>query len=567
MKYYILFSGLAAIMLLSACDSSIERSSLTSPTAETFFTNETEIQGGVNACYNFLNECKGGYFDANYSLDGLADTEYLRGDNTIATINGGAMDYTTSTCSTIWGRMYQGIGRCNLIIQKIDENQNNLSESVKKQFLGEVYFLRAYYYLKLISYFGDVQYTDKPIETVSEGKSITRTAKAEVLKHIYSDFDLAADYLNGSTVTTLGRATRGAALAFKARAALYNGDYQTAKTAAKQVMDSGTYSLYPTYEDLFSEAVMRSSSNKELIFAADYDLAAGITSGYLRFVASRMMGGYCTIVPTEAMIDSYECIDGKDISESSLFNKATRFENRDPRLYYSVVLPGDKWFGVIFNTHKDSTKCYNYETNTWVTNKDCYAFTQYCSFSGYLIRKYVNSAYLSSIDQSENPYYLCRYAEVLLTYAEAKIELNEIDQSCLDAINLVRCGRTDVKMPVIPSGLSQTQMRKVIRKERKVELAFENLRFQDILRWKSAEKVMNRPKLGRAFLGSLSQWPDVTFDENGDPVYDYNNYVPHPSTDFRVILNCYFNPDRDYLWPIPQREILMNPDLGQNLNY
>jgi hypothetical protein len=157
---------------------------------------------------------------------------------------------------------------------------------------------------------------------------------------------------------------------------------------------------------------------------------------------------------------------------------------------------------------------------------------------------------------------LCRYAEVLLTYAEAKIELNQLDADCINAINLVR-GRSDVNMPAV-AATSQADLRKVVRYERKVELFNENLRYQDLLRWKRAEVVLTRPIMGRPVLGEYNVYPSVAFDDNGDPVYNVAAYAPHPSTDYRVLILTNFNKDRDYLWPIPETELSLNPGLGQN---
>ncbi len=135
-----------------------------------------------------------------------------------------------------------------------------------------------------------------------------------------------------------------------------------------------------------------------------------------------------------------------------------------------------------------------------------------------------------------------RYAEVLLIYAEAKIELNQIDQSVLDAINLVR-QRPDVNMPPITSISSQNVMRDILRKERMVEFAFEGLRFFDIRRWRIAEDVMPGDLYGMTYTDASGQLQTIS----------------KPSF-VRV-----FDKNKHYLWPIPYREIVLNPNLSQNL--
>ena len=558
---------LAMSAMLVSCESMIERHSLVEPTADTFFTNATEITGGVNACYALLDLKSGGYDGFMYAWDGLADTQWLRGNTNSDTVLGGAMDFTHGYCKTIWQRAYQGIGRCNLMISKITDTEKpiEMSEAQKGQFLGEAYFLRGYYYLNLVMNFGDIPYTDVPVQTVEDAAAILRSPAAEIYQKIYSDFDKSADYLKNSAIKDFGRVTWGAAMAIKARAALYNSDWATAKAAAKAVMDSGKYELYPEYENLFDEDVMRSASNKEYIFAYDYDRNGGRVHPMVLYGGTRAAGGWCTVVPTENLLDSYECIDGKYIDESPLFDKAKRFENRDPRLHYTNYVPGDIINGIHFDTHADSTQTYDYNKGQWVTNMDCYSYTQYCSFTGYLPRKYVDyERYGSSTSNCENPIYICRYAEVLLTYAEACIETNDLTEGAR-ALNMVR-QRPDVGMPAV-TATDQAGLRKAVRHERKVELALENLRLQDIRRWRSAEKVLNAPKMGRPFKGAWAEWPDVKFDENGDPVYDYNSYTPHPSSDYRIILTQSFNPARDYVWPIPQREQLLNEGLTQNPGY
>ncbi|MCG6190485.1 RagB/SusD family nutrient uptake outer membrane protein [Maribellus maritimus] len=560
MKKNILYIGLIALLMVTSCEEPIELYPLDVPSAETFYTNEVEIQGGVNACYSYIDAYQVSYLNPGFSWDALSDVVYSRGNSFTIGYLGSTLDYTHGYFQGLWRRMYQGVGRCNLILEKIEENKDLIAAEKVKQFQGEVYFLRAFYYLRLTNMFGDVVYLDAPVNSVEEASNVTRTARTEVLQKIYADFDMAAQLLAGSEVTALGRATSGAAMAYKARAALQNNDWATAATAAKSVIDSKQYSLMPSYETLFTEDVIESTENTEQIFSQGHLVEAGTQTQYVRYTASRALGGWSTIVPTQNMIDSYLCVDGMDISESPLYDKSNPYDNRDPRMRYSLVLPGDLWGDYIYETRLDKPETLNAAGET-VTNRDSYNTTEFTSFTGYLIRKYFEFKYVTNSAQCENPFMLCRYAEVLLTYAEAKIELGEIDADCLAAINEVR-GRSDVMMPEVTAG-SQDEMRKIVRAERKIELFNENLRWDDLKRWKRAEVVLNRPILGRPVLGDYEGYPDVEFDEYGDPVYDVASYVPHPSTDYRVVLNTNFQ-QRDYLWPIPETELSLNPALGQN---
>lgn len=563
MNKKILSISVVLLMALFGCQKDLELYPLDTPSANTFFTNDVEILGGVNGCYSNLVAGTNGYLSPEFSWDALAETVFIRGGGFAQNILMSVLDFKEGYFRTMWTANYQGIARCNLMLQKIEENKAKLTAANVKQYQGEVYFLRGYYYLKLINMFGDVVYLDKPVPTVSDGKAVTRTPRADVLKKIYADFDMAAQLLTGSAVKTMGRATAGAALSYKARAALQNNDWATAAAAAKAVIDSKQYTLMPKYSTLFTEAILGSTTNTEQILTQMHLYSANNATGFPQVTSARSVaGGYTTVVPTQNMIDSYQCTDGLDISKSPLYKKLSPYDNRDPRMRYSVVLPGDMWNGFVYDTRMDKPNILN-SAGQLVKNPDSYNTTVYTSFTGYLVKKYYDFKYASKLTQCETPFMLCRYAEVLLTYAEAKIELNQIDADCINAINLVR-GRSDVNMPLATVAMSQTDLRKLVRYERKVELWNENLRWDDLLRWKKAETILTRPIMGRPVLGDFDKYPTITFDADGEPVYNVAAYAPHPSTDYRVLIVTNFNKARDYLWPIPETELNLNPGLKQN---
>jgi hypothetical protein len=229
-------------------------------------------------------------------------------------------------------------------------------------------------------------------------------------------------------------------------------------------------------------------------------------------------------------VDAYEMSNGDAIGDAgSGFDPYNPYQNRDPRLLYSIFVPGDSLpNGSIFNPKPDSK------------TGDAVYSTFVVSPTGYNLKKYVNKEDLSTPGNCGINLILVRYAEVLLTYAEAKTELNQVDASVYDAINEIR-QRPDVNMPAIASGKTQDEMRSIIRHERMVELAFEGLRYFDILRWKIAETVMPGKVYGMTYV-----------DDDG-------NLQTVEVTGWTNLFNS-----RNYQWPIPQNELDLNSQLTQN---
>ena len=238
-----------------------------------------------------------------------------------------------------------------------------------------------------------------------------------------------------------------------------------------------------------------------------------------------------TFVPTKALVDMYETTAGKKITETgSGYDPAKPYLNRDPRLRFSIFLEGDALpSGITFQPRPASGTA------------DAVGSTYIASTTGFNIKKYINNEDFANPAKSGINIILLRYAEILLTYAEAKIELGQIDASVLAAINQVRNGRTDVKQPAI-TATTQAALRDIVRRERTVELAFEGQRLFDIRRWKIGETVMTGAVYGITY-------PDAT----GKLV------TVQAATSDKV-----FNPARHYLWPIPQKERDLNPNLKQN---
>ena len=435
MKKYIVYIVYTSLLFIfGGCDV-LDKYPLDKPNQDTFWNNASEINGGVVGCYRFLIAQPNVEYLFPIAPDLMTDIGFPRQESDWKKVAQGQHDSNLHSIREVWHYAYQGVGRCNLMLEIIEKKSAVLSPEQYKQYKGECLFLRGFYYSRLISFFGDVPLILKPIESESEASKFVRESKDVVLQQILKDFTDAATLLEEQYVDPLclGRATRGTANAYKARIALYNKKWEVAAEAAEAVISSEIYKLYPKYGDLFLVSGLTDANNKEIILKAEFSAEIPLYHKLPLHMQSRNLNGYSTMVPTQNLIDSYHCIDGKNIAESPLFNKKKPFENRDPRLRLGFVVPGDRYGDFIFESHVDSTSCWSYAENGKVTNKDCYSFSPYTSYTGYCTRKFSDPSYADKNEKGDYPLILCRYAEVLLTYAEAKIEANDIDKSVVDA--------------------------------------------------------------------------------------------------------------------------------------
>jgi len=261
-----------------------------------------------------------------------------------------------------------------------------------------------------------------------------------------------------------------------------------------------------------------------------------------------------------------------------LFDPHEPFKNRDPRLAETIVPFGSNFLGYEYDPNPEKLEVMNYNTGELVKNNDTRANAQYASFDGLVWKKGIDETWLQNgFKVSQDVIYL-RYAEILLTYAEAKIELNQIDQSVIDALNEVRAraygvDKADTSAYPAFKITDQAKLRGQLRTERRMELAKEHMRYTDIIRWRIAEKVMKQKTYGMhypasdciAYVVSQGDWfwafaPDV--DENGCADFTAleaaNKCMPLAERAWD---------DRQYLWPIPTSEITINPNMTQNPGY
>lgn len=523
LRKYILFFLLLGFFIVSCNEDFLDKQPTNALTNSTYWVNTENVEKAVTACYKYLGDDWWKTFltcatDDSYAWSGWPCDIMSAGNGSATT--------TLGTFNHFWTFYYQAIAAANNVIDNID-NVPGLDDSYRKQMLGEVIFIRAYSYQQLVGLYGDVPLIKTPPAGPSE-YNVSRTAASEVMDFISADLAEIADDLQVSYESSdFGKVTKGAALALKARIDLYNGDYAAAAQAAKQVMELDVYNIDPNYASLFNGT---NESSVENILSAQY--METYKSAIATWVGGPAVGGWSEVVPLQSLVDDYECTDGKTIDESPLYNPENPFANRDPRLDMTIVVPGGELNGNVIDITDPNSPDGLGKNNA--------------SYSGYYYKKYIPAV----IDgwwggNSTNDIFIIRYAEVLLTYAEAKIEQNQIDQSVYDAINKVRA-RENVNLPAIETGKSQGQLREILRRERRVEFAMEEHRLFDIRRWKIAEQVMP----GNVY-GILNYWNSERSD--------YGQHV--------LVESRQFNAQRDYLWAIPQSEMDVNENLGQNSNW
>jgi len=495
----IIYTGIAVVItcfFYSCSESWLETVSTDSYNEANWWQTESQAISSINGCYAVLrNSNIGG--TSYMSEENITPNSYnMSGEIAIAT--GNHTPGNDSRFRDKWNICYQGIGRANNLLDNIDRVV--MDDDLKERIKAEAYFLRAFFYSKLVNYFGGVPLILSSPNFAEQG-DLPRNSKDEVITQILTDLDNAASVLPVSySGSDKGRATKGAALALKARVLLYESRWAEAAAAAKAVMDLNNYILFSDYRGLF---YLENEFNKEIIFDIQFK-TPDYTNGFDNILEVQM-----NCAPTLDLANNYLMTDGMSYLESTLYDPANPWENRDPRFHKTIVVPGYMYLGRIVPESKYFSTGFGFKKYT--TYKDDVA--------------------QPVILNSEINFIVLRYADVLLMYAEAQNEAVGSDETVYAALNQIR---VRAGMPDIPEGLTQDQMRQVIRLERRIELANEALYYSDIRRWRTAETVMNATVLSRT--GQLVQTRT-------------------------------FNANRDYLWPIHEITIQDNPNLEQNPNY
>lgn len=486
-----------------------------------------------------------------------------------------------------WGPAYGRIRQANIFLSQID--QASFDDALKQRMKGEAYFLRAYFYHNLMRMYGGVPLISK-VYGLNDNFDVARNSFQETVAFIAADADSAAALLPSSySGADIGRATKGAALALKARVLLYAASdlynvnpsgqpetgyttpqdrtalWRAAKNAAQAVIDLGTYSLFrpnpanaqeaaQNYGDLFLQQVSTEAiMSRYFLSTRDDGYNPGLYNG---------PNGYHTWggnTPIQNLVDDYRMADGSKFDWNNPVEAAAPYANRDPRFYASIAYDGAPWrprpddvkdldpVGMI-QTFRALTLPDN-SVVAGLDTRDSPIENWNGAYSGYYVRKFIDPTVNAQFLKEQVPWIFFRYAEVLLNYAEASIELNELN----DAVSALNQIRVRAGMPPFSAALGQAALRDEYRNERRVEMAFEEQRFFDVRRWMIAPVPSSAPARG------------INISLSGSSRTDRSTW-----TNYRYAIDTVqtraWN-DRLYFMPIRLDELNRNTLLKQNPGY
>ena len=591
-KYY----GLIVVLLLtvqSCNDDFLERFPETEIAKENFFNTEGDLETYVYSLYNFPSI---DIYVSDHSTDNAATTGATEIKN--------MMIGTPTAANIVGGWDWDQLRKVNYFLENFSKAE--LDEPTKNHYEGLGRFFRARFYMDKVRRYSDVPWYDKTLTTDDPDMYKARDPRTAVVDKIFEDYTFAREHVKTDDRT--GAVDKWVVLAYMGRDALYEGTYrkyhtelslegtassylQIARDVSKQIMDEGGFSIHNTgnpmsdYGNLFLSQDL--SGNNEIILARFYQNET-LNSGWWAY----MFGNY-EVNPVRGLLQTYLMDDGTPYTnqpgyETNLF--VEEFESRDPRLYQTYAYPG--WELI--------------NTSTYAQGAGIYIQQLAKNFSGYhQLKGFVNDTDATVQNNLDVP--ILRYAETLLVYAEAKAELGELTQADLDlSVNVLRdrAGMPHLTLATPADPVLQQQYSLVsgpqanalleIRRERRVELALEGFRFDDLMRWHAAKLIEDEPE-GLYFPG-LGKY-DLTGDGVDDIILIANSasipeeddkeenslgkkliyyLVGAQGSDASFYLTngnsgtSVTDPDRGifqepkfYYRPVPQPEVTLNPSLTQ----
>jgi len=488
-----------------ACDEFLERNPTTEISGPTFWKTQKDADMALAGVYSRLNVNTFNY-EGVYSLAVMAGDANEGGQSLGASSTGtfamGIMESVSGgLLANIYNQCYRGIASCNYFLDNIE--RVDMPPSTTTRYIAEVRFLRALFYFNLADFYGGVPLYTHYVS--AEEAKVKQSSYAQVIDQVLVDLNFAIENLPNTGYSAEGHAVKGSSLALKSRVLLHQSDWSGAAASAKQVMDDGQFALFQQpWEEMF--LAKGQNNNEEVIFSTKYLNPDNSSQQDIRILWHGIWN------PRRELRDAFESIDGLPISESPLYDPENWKENRDPRL------------GKTMRNFEDAAVKESGEVVSFAYNG--------VSMTGLMPAKggNIETLPIDYATRSEQDWILIRFAEVLLNYAEATNEISGSTPEVYEAVNRVRT-RGGVNMPPLPGGLSKEEMRERIRNERRVEFAFEGMRYRDIKRWKLAE-----------------------------------TYIP-TLVDPGSNLNRNFDPNKHYVFPFPQSEIDINPELVQNPGY
>jgi len=587
----ILFTGLLSLSLLAGCnDDFLDRYPEANRSEANFWKSKSDFELYVNTLYPKYLAGFGTDFQAN-NVDpkGINEAQLVYGD--LVTDNAVTTNYSTVTNndyiayltgkSGSGGWNWENLRHINYFLNNY--KKTSVPEADYAIYLGEINFFKALEYFEKVKLFGDVPWLTKDLQTNSEELFAKRNPRAEVMDSVLMVLDKAIELLPANANNS-GRINKDMAYFLKSRIGLYEGTFrkyhggqnaekylQLSIAASETLMNSNKYAIVTGDKDNVYNGMFAKESyagNKEIVYWRGYNASLTLGSAFSRYFAQNNRNGGSSA--TRSLVDDYLCIDGQSISTSPLYKGkntlALEFENRDPRLSQSIALPGKytlkTGIGMTGTTANPLPGIRG--TNTAIGN---------LAVTGYRWAKwfYDSPADWARTQNGLQAAPVMRYAEILLNYAEAKAELGQITQDVLDkTINVIKAR---VSMPALKIGQEPSDPRldkiyttyvgysvsptlREIRRERRIEMAFENTRWDDLIRWK-ALKLLSMPVEGMKF--NQSEYPnvkvgtDVVLSSEG-LILPYAQPLPNGRT---------FN-ERMYFFPIPIEDLVLNKNLEQN---
>lgn len=527
--------GIAALALASC--NALDLAPTNKFTDLNYWTSEEKASAVLSMAYNQMASAGDMFSDER-----LSDNLYEgRGSSDEKKITSGQATATLGRFANEWSDGYSGIKTCHTFLENVDRVPN-MDADLKARMKAEARYIRAAIYFRLVNFYGDVPFFDHNI-TVEEANTIERSPKADIVSFIRTELSEVASVLpakNGYSVADRGRVTKGAAMMLLARTYLYENDYQNVAAICERFINGefGKYELFPSYSGLF---LPENEYNDEVIMDIGYTDELRTWSEMYDGIPLSVGGRINGFAPTQELVDSYIMTNGLGINEAgSRYDEENPYNARDPRLKATIVYHGYQWTNGAGHTSTIYIKPGSAAEAGAPELDEYIGAGQNSTATGYYIRKWFDPTAPAGMNSGLNIITM-RYADVLLMYAEAKTELGQMDESVWNATIRAlreRAGFTDASALNYPT---TGDMREIVRRERRCELALEGTRVYDIKRWKTIETVMNGRPHGAKFANGNTQYVELEARS--------------------------FDSERDYLFAVPQSQRDINKNLTQNPKY